>query len=110
MKSDVSEKWQRHRTTPQERAAWVRRFERSGLTRQEFVTRHRLVLSTLGRWRADETQVAAGTSLPLHEVKLSPMLGPSPWLAEVQRPDGLTIRLSAAARPLVETLLTARPC
>jgi hypothetical protein len=110
MKSEVSENWQRHRTTPQERAAWVRRFERSGLTRQEFAERHGLGLSTLDRWRARESSVLARTPPALREVSVSPLLGPPQWAAEVQHPDGRIVRLGAVALPLVEALLTSQPC
>jgi hypothetical protein len=110
MKSSVSGNWQRHRTAPEERIAWVRHFERSGLTRQEFARRHGLRLSTLDRWRSQGTTTPSATLPPLREVRLGPLLGSPPWIAEVQRPDGLTIRLSAAALPLVEGLLTSRPC
>lgn len=110
MKSGVSENWQRHRTKAQERVAWVRRFERSGLTRQEFGRRHGLGLSTLDRWRSQRTTTPGAPLPPLQEIRLGPALGSPPWIAEVQRTDGLTIRLSPAALPLVEGLLTFRPC
>lgn len=110
MKCDYSGRWQRHRTTPQERAEWVRRFERSGLTRREFAARHGLGSSTLDRWRAQSSQALASTPPPLREVSLGQVLGPAQWVAEVQRSDGWTVRVRAAALPLVAALLTTRPC
>ena len=110
MKSGVSGNWRRHRTTAQERAAWVRRFERAGMTRQEFARRHGLRPATLDRWRSQGTTAPRAPLLPLREVQLSSVFGSARWVAEVQRPDGLTIRLSASALPLVEPLLALRPC
>lgn len=109
MKSEVTEQWRRHRTTAAERAAWVRRFEQSGLTRGEFAQRHGLGRSTLDRWRRQRASVPPALP-PLHEVSLAPLLGQLPWSAEVQRPDGLTLRLSAAALPWLERFLAPRPC
>jgi transposase-like protein len=109
MKSEVAEKWRRHRTPAAERAAWVRRFERSGLTRGEFAQRHGLGHSTLDRWRSSRASVRKNLP-PLREVRLAPLLGLPSWVAEVQRPDGLTLRLSAAALPWLDQFLAPRPC
>jgi len=109
MKSEVTGSWQRHRTTAAERAAWVRRFDRSGLTRGEFTQRHGLGRSTLDRWRSSRASVPPALP-PLREVRLGPMLGQPQWIAEVQRPDGLTLRLSAAALPWLDQFLAPRPC
>lgn len=109
MKSEATENWRRHRTAPQERAAWVRRFEHSGLTRLEFAHRHGVGVSTLDRWRAQER--SSGPMPALRELNLSPLLAGQPqWVAEVQHPDGRIVRLSASALPLVETVLHSRPC
>lgn len=109
MKSEVTEQWQRHRTTAAERAAWVRRFESSGLTRGEFAQRHGLGHSTLDRWR--RSRASGPKALPrLREVRLASLLGQPSWVAEVQRPDGLTLRLSAPALPWLEKLFAPPPC
>ena len=105
MKSGFSGSRRRPRTTAQERTQWVQRFERSGLSRREFALRHGLVLSTLVRWLAHQPLASVLTPL-LREVSLGQVLGQPQWIAEVQRPDGLTVRLSATALPLVEALLT----
>jgi len=110
MKSEVSERWRRHRTTPHERAHWLQQFDRSNLSGREFARRHGLGLSTLNRWLSQRASGSASTPPPLCEVSLGQMLGQPQWIAEVQRPDGLTIRLSAAALPLVERLLLPQPC
>ena len=48
---------------------------------------------------------------PLREVHLGPVLGQSHWVAEVQRPDGLLVRLSAqTSAALVQLLMPARSC
>ena len=109
MKSEVTEKWRRHRTTAAERAAWVRRFERSGMTQGEFAQRHGLGHSTLDRWRSSRVSVPKNLPL-LCEVSLPLALGQPQWVAEVQRPDGLTLRLSAAALPWLEKLFAPRLC
>lgn len=95
-----------------ERRQWVRRYERSGLSRAAFARQHGLGLSTLVRWQADHTlPVEALPEAPsFREVHLSPAIGSSPWVAEVQRPDGWVERVRAAALPLVEKLLSSRPC
>lgn len=110
MKSEVFERWRRHRTTSHERAHWLQRFDRSHLSGREFARRHGLGLSTLNRWFSQRAAGSASTPPLLREVSLGQMFGQPPWIAEVQRPDGLTIRLSAAALPLVEQLLLSQPC
>jgi len=109
MKSEVTESWQRHRTTAAERAAWVRRFEHSGMTRAEFAQRHGLGRSTLDRWRRQRAKDLSVLP-PLREVSLALPLGQPQWAAEVQRPDGLTLRLSAAALPWLDQFLAPPPC
>lgn len=109
MKSEITGKWRRHRTTAVERAAWVRRFEGSGLTRGEFALRHGLGRSTLDRWRSQRASMPTAAP-PLREVSLAPLLGQLPWIAEVQRPDGLTLRLSTPALPWLEKLFAPPPC
>jgi transposase-like protein len=112
MKSHLSGHWRRHRTNAQERSTWVEHFERSGLSRGEFAQRHGLNVSTLDRWRAQASARAADPAAApsWQEVSLGPLLGAPPWVAEVQRPDGVMVRLSAAGLPLLEPLLTPRPC
>ena len=104
----IPERWRRRRVSADERAQWVRRFQISGLTRREFVQRHGMGLSTLDRWLA--ANPAAPAHAPLREVTLGNLLSASPWIAEVQRPDGLVVRLGPSALPLLQSLLAARPC
>ena len=95
-----------------QRRQWVRRYERRGLSRASFARQHGLGLSPLVRWQAQHTMpVEALPEVPsFREVQLSPASGSSPWVAEVQRPDGWVVRVNAAALPLVEKLLSSRPC
>ena len=99
--------------TREERSAWVVRWEGSGQSAREFARAHGLGVSTLLRWRRGRREVAAATpGLPaLREVSLGGVLTPAVWVAEVRRPDGLTVRLSAEApRGLVKALLATRSC
>jgi hypothetical protein len=91
----------------------VARFAGSGLSRGEFARRHGLPLGTLDRWRVGpqpRSAPPAEAGAVLQEVDLSGLLPGAPWVAEVQRPDGLTVRLSAAALPWLERLLARTPC
>ncbi len=102
----------RSRSTAQERADWVRRYEQSGLTQREFSHRHRLGLSTLQRWIA-RTRVESGRSVgPMwQELKMPTAVGGPRWVVELVRPDGLTVRLTPEAPvELVSELLRVRAC
>ena len=91
-----------------ERAQWVRRFQISGLSRREFVKRHGMGLSTLDRWLAEKPVAPAHP--PLREVNVGRLLSAAPWIAEVQRADGMVVRLGPQALPLLQSLLATRPC
>jgi hypothetical protein len=109
MNDDVSpERWHRHWTSPAERAQWVQCFQTSGLSRREFAQRHGMGLSTLDRWRVENPGAPAPP--PLREVNQGHLLAYSPWVAEVQRTDGMVVRLGPPALPLLQSLLAARPC
>jgi hypothetical protein len=89
MKVFSSQGRRRPRSSPKERASWVRRYERAGLSQREFADRHHLGLFALRNWIA----------------------GVTPWAAEVVRPDGWTVRLAHnAPANLVEELLRKRSC
>jgi hypothetical protein len=109
MNDDVTpEQWRRHRVSADERAHWVRRFHASGLSRREFVQRHGMGLSTLDRWLTEKPVASAHP--PLREVNVGSLLSASPWIAEVQRADGLVVRLGPQAWPLLQSLFAGRPC
>ncbi len=104
----------RPRATSAERARWVRRYDRSGLTQREFAIRHQLGLSTLQKWVAHcRTQADSGSAAqPLwQELKLPAALAPARWAVELVRPDGLTCRVAHdAPAELVAGLLRLPPC
>src|SRR5260370_35985737 len=52
MKDSYGSERRRPRSTPEQRADWVRRYERSGLSQREFAERHHLGLFNLRRWIA----------------------------------------------------------
>jgi hypothetical protein len=65
--------------------------------------------STLDCWRSQQAKVRTATPL-LREISWAPLHGQPSWVAEVQRPDGLTLRLSAPALPWLEKLFALPPC
>jgi len=94
----------RRRFTAAERAAWVRRFQRSGLTQRDFATQHGLGLSTLGRWLGQPSNSVSAPAFA--EVKL-PVPG-GRWAAEIVHADGVVLRLAHDVPVhLVEQLLPA---
>jgi hypothetical protein len=85
----------RLRTTSSERAVWIERYERSGLTQRAFADRHRLGLSTLQKWLAQaRSSPTSAPTMPWQELKLPTVAGASRWAAELVRPDGLTLRVT----------------
>lgn len=106
----------RHRphSTPEERAAWVRQYECSGLSQVEFADEHQLTLSTLRRWIAQRRSPEGSPGqapAAWQELKLPVGLGPIRWAAEVVRPDGWTLRVAPEASPAwVGELLRASSC
>lgn len=96
-----------------ERGQWVRRWERSGQSRVCFAREHGLCVSTLVRWMAEQARRAGpAVGVPaFREVPVSRTFSPSPWVAEVQRPDGCVVRLGAnVPEALVQLLVSSRPC
>jgi len=114
MKDSYSSVRRRAHSTPEARAQWVRRYERSGLLQREFAERHGLGLSTLRKWITQAgSQVLAGEhgKRVWQELKLEGVLGATRWAAEVVRPDGFVVRVAQdAPSALLEVLLRARPC
>jgi hypothetical protein len=88
------------RTTPAERAQWARRFYQSGLTQRAFALEHRLKLSTLEGWLA-QNRPGAGR-VPSNSLSRTPPsftevkgLGTSrSWAAEVVTEKGRVLRLA----------------
>ena len=95
----------RPRWDAQERHRWAQRFYESGLTQREFAARHRIGLSTLGRWI--KQSAAAGTAPAFAEIKLPEVS--QRWAAELVHTDGRIVRLAHDVPPaLLEQLLG--PC
>ena len=114
MKDSFASQRRRPRTTPGERADWVRRYQRCGLSQREFAERHDLGLYSLRKWIVQngvEAGAAAAARPVWQELKLPASLGTMRWAAEVVRPDGLTVRLAHdAPAALLAELLRARSC
>lgn len=110
MKTFSSSRRRRPRSTPGQRAEWVRRFEQSGLSQRQFAERHGLGLFALRQWIGRSRKGTAGAVRPVwRELKLNGLPGVTCWAAEVVRPDGWAVRVvhNAPAR-LVEALLRVR--
>jgi len=114
MKDSFATQRRRPRTTPAERAEWVRRYQRSGLSQREFAERHDLGLYSLRKWIVQNGVEAVSASYvrPVwQELKLDRLPGATRWAAEVVRPDGLTVRLAHdTPTALLAELLRARSC
>jgi len=114
MKDSFAALRRRPRSTPEERAKWVRRYERSGLSQREFAERHGLGVFTLRRWIAQAAHHASPTrnGKPVwQELTLGGLAGANRWAAEVVRPDGLVVRVAYdTPRVLLEELLGVFPC
>jgi transposase-like protein len=113
VRSEASDGARRRRATRAERSAWVLRWERSGQSAREFASEHGLRASTLTRWkrRGRDLASSAAGSPGLREVSLGGALAGPVWVAEVRRPDGVTVRLSAEApRGWIRALLGRRVC
>lgn len=94
-----------------ERARWVERYRRSGLTQRAFAAAHGLQAGRLHYWLYGP-RAAPRPGLPgprLQEVRVEGWTGVQRWSAEVGLPDGRTLRLDAPlARELLAPLLTPR--
>ena len=104
----------RRHSTAEERAAWLREYERAGLSQVEFAEQHRLGLSTLRRWIAQSRNAAdspAEAPPAWHEVKLPSTVAPMRWAAELVRPDGWIVRVAPEASPAwVAEVLRSSAC
>jgi hypothetical protein len=84
------------------------------LSQREFAERHRLGLSTLRKWIAQNgNQAFAGRNgkAVWQELKLGALPGATRWAAEVMRPDGLVVRVAHdVPTGLLEELLRVQPC
>ena len=100
--ASASTRRRRPRSSPAQRAQWVRRLDHSGLSARQFAQQHRLKLSTLQRWVREHR--AAAPAPAFAEVRLPELA--SGWAAELIRPDGARLRLAAhAPAPWFDALL-----
>jgi len=109
----------RPHSSPAQRARWVARFQRSGLSQRAFAQQQGLNLFTLRQWihsRSSRHQARRAASSPrsappLRELPLSSWLGAAAaptWAAELSSPAGAALRLSAQLPPaLLPALLRA---
>src|SRR5208283_2758383 len=127
MKDSFSSLRRRPYSTPEERARWVRRYNRSGLSQRAFAERHGLGLFTLRKWITQDGKKAFTDrrGKPVwQELKLDGLPGAARWAAEVVRPDGIVVRVAwssglscgkpprlvpPAARPSAKLKRCARP-
>jgi hypothetical protein len=61
MKDSFASQQRGPHSTPEQRADWLRRYERSGLSPREFAGRHRLGLFTLRKWICEALRFIAST-------------------------------------------------
>jgi transposase-like protein len=93
----------RRRFSSQERTDLIAQYQRSGLTQQAFVEKHRFGLATLTKWLRQHRQFkkqspAKSQITPAFQaLDLSRMLTGTSWAAEIVLPEGATVRLSAQA-------------
>ncbi len=86
--------------------------ERSGLTQREFAARHGLSLFTLRKWvqLADGSMASAAPGFWQELSVPNPSASPR-WAAELVRPDGVVLRVTAEApADLVAALWRVATC
>ncbi len=97
-----------------ERAEWISLYRSSQLPANQFAQQHGLKLGTLYRWLHQERQRSSPNTeaSAFQEVRLPSFLPTRAWVAEIAWPDGVVVRLGAAATPawiksLLQTLRQA---
>ena len=92
---DVKGDWDR------EPCEWVDRYRSSGLSLRDFAQRHRLGAGRLHYWVYGKRQRgrANGQGMRFQEVRLEPLLAGLNWIAEVDLPGAVRLRVSGAASP-----------
>jgi hypothetical protein len=98
-------------TSAKERAQWLERFRRSGLSQESFARTHGVKLSRLRYWlyHPRRSQGAIGPAPRWQEIPLSSWPTAVTWGAEIRWADGCTVRLQAElARELVAPFLARR--
>jgi transposase-like protein len=93
----------RRYSTVAERRQMAELFDKSGMTQKDFAAEHRLTLSTLTRWlratrggRGNDQQQANTAGVQFHSLAFP---AAAAWTAEVQLPNGATVRFNANTTP-----------
>lgn len=101
-RSDLDQQPRRYSTLAERRDV-VEQFRKSGLTQADFAAEHRLTLSTLTRWlrnnrgpHAEDQPNRNGAGLQFHSLAFPTAAA---WTAEVQLPNGATVRLHGNTTP-----------
>lgn len=102
----------RRRRSAEQIAKLIQDYQDSSLSQVQFCRQHQVPLSSFTHWLRRQRRKAQATprrSRPtFRQVDLGAVLPRSGWAAEVVRPDGLVVRLSANASPCwVSELLQA---
>jgi len=96
-----------------ERGEWISLYHSSRLPARQFAQQHDLKLGTIYRWLRQERQPSGPDreASAFQEVHLPCFLPTRAWVAEITLPEGVVVRLSAAAPPAWVKLLlqTLRP-
>jgi transposase-like protein len=89
---------QRHFNAEQ-RAEWITLYRSAQLPQEQFAQQHGLKLGTLQRWLREEHQRSSPSTAAsaFQEVRLSSCLPARAWAAEILLPNGVVVRLDAAA-------------
>jgi transposase len=88
--------------TPEERAEWVSRYRSSGQTQAHFAQQHGLKLTTLQWWIYGPQRKQQHSTAAFREIAVSPPWSGGVWAAEVTWPSGMTVRLGASSRGLLD--------
>ena len=103
----------RHHCNQEERVEWVTLYRSSKLRPAHFAEQHGLKLGTLRRWIRQEGHgsLSETAASGFQELLLPSVTSAGPWAAEVQLPDGVVVRLAAAASPswMTSLLKAVRP-
>src|SRR4030095_11315924 len=94
------------RFTPEERQDLLDKLQRSDLTISEFARQNGLSRPLLSMWlkryvrqpvciSVPNPSDAQMKEVPLKEISLGQVFGPSPWAAELTLPGGISVRLDA---------------
>ena len=100
MEAIIASKTQRQRHfNAEQRAEWICLYHSSQLPQEQFAQQNGLKLGTLQRWLREEHQRSSSSTAAsaFQEVRLSSCLPARTWAAEILLPNGVVVRLDAAA-------------